>query len=213
MIVTIPKFEKTKGGWIEYIIHVDGNFKVNARYRQLEKLYRDCVKSCRIIVRNDPTSSDNLRRQSSKIPPFPPKKLFNLNFDETEIRRKKLELWLNALSQLPHTHPAYQQLLLFLNIPKKIKEFNEIIDVKLYLLDETYFQVSFKSNHSNILSAACLTLNLPESYSQYFSLYISSKEKSIWQLQRKLYPLESNYSSLKIILEKCKSISRICFAK
>ena len=120
MIVTIPKFEKTKGGWIEYIIHVDSNFrgtvrlhywifvihmqstvvKVNARYRQLEKLYRDCVKSCRIIVRNDPTSSDNLRRQSSKIPPFPPKKLFNLNFDETEIRRKKLELWLNALSQV-----------------------------------------------------------------------------------------------------------------
>ena len=59
--------------------HSKPNKKASVRFRDLEKLYRDSLKSCRIIAKSDEESAIRLRQESSKIPAFPPKKVFNLS--------------------------------------------------------------------------------------------------------------------------------------
>ena len=36
---------------IEYHVFVDTEYQAGVRYRQLEKLYRDCLKSCKIVAK------------------------------------------------------------------------------------------------------------------------------------------------------------------
>jgi len=170
MLITIPNYVKSKGGWIEYHIYVDSEFQASVRYRDLEKLYRDSLKSCRIIAKSDEENAIRLRQESAKIPAFPPKKVFNLSAKQLEDRRLLLQNWIISLTQLPQSHPALQQLKSFLSIQNRATfstQSEEQRELHIYLLDETYVTISVK-NDSDVIAETCQMLNLPSSLHDKF---------------------------------------------
>lgn len=209
MLITIPNYVKSKGGWIEYHIYVDSEFQASVRFRDLEKLYRDSLKSCRIIAKSDEESAIRLRQESSKIPAFPPKKVFNLSAKQLENRRLLLQNWIIALTQLPQSHPALQQLKSFLSIQNRAtfsSQTAEEKELQIFLLDETFVTISVK-NDSDVIAETCQMLNLPSSLHDKFSLYIFLASNSEWKIYRKLYSFESAYVSLKRIIGSVEELS------
>jgi len=209
MLITIPNYVKSKGGWIEYHIYVDSEFQASVRFRDLEKLYRDSLKSCRIIAKSDEESAIRLRQESSKIPAFPPKKVFNLSAKQLENRRLLLQNWIISLTQLPQSHPALQQLKSFLSIQNRAtfsSQSEEQKELQIYLLDETFVTISVK-NDSDVIAETCQMLNLPRSLHDKFSLYIFLASNSEWKIYRKLYSFESAYVSLKRIIGSVEELS------
>lgn len=199
MLLTIPSFARNPGGWIEYHVFVDTEYQAGVRYRQLEKLYRDCLKSCKIVAKTNSDEGDELRRQSQRIPAFPPKKFFKLNDKQANERRIRLQNWLVALTQVPQSHPALQQLQSFLSLQQQNTfQSSGETDLSIYLLDGSFLTVSINAE-SDVIKCALEQLNLTHFHSS-FALYIMRQVNDEWAIYRKLYKFESAYVSIKRLI-------------
>jgi len=201
MLLTIPSFARHLGGWIEYHVYVDAEYQAAVRYRSLEKLYRDCLRSCKIVAKStNVENAKELRRQSAQIPPFPPKKLFKLNDKQAQDRRLRLQNWLVALTQLPQSHPALQQLQSFLSIQQqKTFHADDEPELSVYLLDGSFISVTVGAD-GDVIGAALSQLKLAH-FARHFALYIMRLNGDAWHVYRKLYRFESANVSIKRLLD------------
>lgn len=197
----IPRFLKNSGGWIDFEIHFSDDLVHCARYRQLGKLYVDCVRSVRINAK--------LRQENTSIaglPPFPPKIVF-ISHQKLEQRRVQLQNWLQAIASLPHTSCIYQQYANFVSECKAKSSFYvDKKEIKVFLLDGSF--VSILTNGKRLAESVAKALDFPSNLCRKFAIYlqINTSGSSSWQLHKKLRSFDQAFDYL-------KPRTRLCFTR
>ena len=171
-----------------YCLHINGVSHCMVRYRQLHSLH------------------DQLKREfsdSTTLPTFPPKKLFNLNEKEVEERRLMLEKYMQLIAQ-DHRISNSQTFNTFLLTAQKEtrRESMEKVNLNVFLMNEHKLTVSVLSTEQTdvVLENVCSQLNIPEDLVTCFSLFLIRRDDDgDVTVLRKLQDFESPYISHKAV--------------
>ena len=171
-----------------YCLHINGVYHCMVRYRQLHSLH------------------DQLKREFSDtttLPTFPPKKLFNLNEKEVEERRLMLEKYMQLIAQ-DHRISNSQTFNTFLLTAQKEtrRESMEKVNLNVFLMNEHKLTVSVLSTEQTdvVLENVCSQLNIPEDLVTCFSLFLIRRDDDgDITVLRKLQDFESPYISHKAV--------------
>ena len=171
-----------------YCLHINGVYHCMVRYRQLHSLH------------------DQLKREfsdSTALPTFPPKKLFNLNEKEVEERRLMLEKYMQLIAQ-DHRISNSQTFNTFLLTAQKEtrREAMEKVNLNVFLMNEHKLTVTVLSTEQTdvVLENVCSQLNIPEDLVTCFSLFLIRRDDDgDITVLRKLQDFESPYISHKAV--------------
>merc|ERR1719334_602020 len=191
MHFSIPETEEqgdTKAGsYTGYCLHINGVYHCRVRYRQLHSLH------------------EQLRREfsASTLPPFPPKKLFNLNENQVQERRLMLEKYLQLISQDPRVSNSQTFNTFLLAAQQETRrERSENVSLDVFLMNEHKVSVTILTVEQTdvVLEQVCKELNIPEDLIYCFSLFLIRRdEDGDITVVRKLQDFESPYISQKAL--------------
>ncbi|XP_053615830.1 sorting nexin-17 [Plodia interpunctella] len=182
-----------------YNIYIDGFFHCTARYKQLLSLH------------------EQLQAQNpyTKLPQFPPKKLF-LTSSQLEERRILLEKYIQLVGQNPVLSNSSLLITFLFSAQQETHSVRmHEVDIEISLMNGYRIPLSVSSTDSSstILDIACNYINLPKELTKYFSLYLFnwSCAKDGQPSLKKLEDYESPYISQKYVRPEDKIVLRKSF--
>ncbi|XP_052762786.1 sorting nexin-17-like isoform X2 [Mya arenaria] len=189
MHFSIPDTQEINDGsgstYTSFNIHINGVFHCTARFSLLHSFHEQLKKEFGV----------------NSLPPFPPKKLFQVTGPKLEERRQMLERYIQIVSQevVIANSDIFNQFLLTAQQETQ-KEEPENVSLDIYLMNDHKISISIISTDQteDVLEAASSQIDLPEDFVYYFGLYLVQKEESgDTSIVRKLQDFESPYISLK----------------
>ncbi|XP_052225977.1 sorting nexin-17-like isoform X2 [Dreissena polymorpha] len=167
-------------------IHINGVFHCTARFSLLFSFHEQLKKEFGV----------------NNLPPFPPKKLFQVAGPKLEERRQMLERYIQIVSQevAIANSDVFNQFLLTAQQETQ-KEQSENVSLDVYLMNGHKISIGVVSTDQteDVLESVASQIDLPEDFVYYFGLYLVCKEASDGEMTivRKLQDFESPYISLK----------------
>jgi len=187
-----------------YCLHINGVYHCAVRYSQLHSMH------------------EALRREFSAatLPPFPPKKLFNLSENQIHERRLLLEKYLQLISQDPRISNSQTFNTFLLAAQQETRrERSENVTLDIFLMNEHKISINILTveQTDSVLEQVCEELNVPLELVYCFSLYLIRRdEDGDITVIRKLQDFESPYISQKALvssLESCGAPLKIVLRK